>query len=110
MALSTNSTGTSPGSDPFIALLLAGGGLALIVQGPALAYAFVDDYSSAKAMVVLLLVIGLASASVGGALSASRARPQISSDGALTASTVAFGLGAFAVAYGLVRLLTAFGQ
>lgn len=109
-AVSTNYTGATTRSDPFVSLLLAGGGLALIVQGPDLAYAFVDDFSSAKAMVVLLLVIGLASAGVGAALSAPRARSQIASDAAVTASTVAFALGAFAVAYGVLRVLTAFGQ
>ena len=98
------------GANPLIALLLAIGGLTLIIEAQALTYAFVDDYSAAKPMLILLLIIGLTAAGIGTGLAAGRARPQFAGDGPVTASMLALAVGAVSVAYGVLRFLTALGQ
>lgn len=98
------------GPTPLVLLGLAVGGLALIIQASALTYAFVDDYSSAKPMLVLLLALGLASAGTALGLSKARAQSALRADGPITNVLVAFVLGMTAVAYGTLELLTVLGS
>ena len=98
------------GPTPLVLLALAVGGLALVTQASALTYAFVDDYSSAKPMLVLLLALGLASAGTALGLSKARAQSALRADGPITNTLVAFVLGMSAVAYGTLELLTALGS
>lgn len=93
-----------------VALVLAGSGLALTIEAQALTYAFVDDFSAAKPMLILLLLIGMAGSGTAVGLSAGRARPQFTADSPITGSMLALAVGVVAVAYGVLRLLTAFGQ
>ena len=94
---------------PFVALLLSGAGLALIVEAPAFSYALVDSFGAAKAVSVLLLLVGLSLAGFGVASSAARARGHLTTDAPLTASGLAMAVGLFALAYGALRLLAAIG-
>lgn len=94
---------------PFAALLLSGGGLALIVEAPTFSYALVDSFSGAKVMSIVLLLVGLGLAGFGVAGTAAPARGQFVTDAPLTASTLAMAVGLFALAFGGLRLLAAIG-
>lgn len=101
--------GSPSKAGPFVALLLSGGGLALIVEAPAFSYALVDSFGAAKAVSVILLLVGLGLAAFGVAGSAAPARGHIAADAPLTASVLAMAVGLFALAHGGLRLLAAIG-
>lgn len=94
-------TSNRSGASPLTALLLAGGGLALVGGAENIAYAV----SSSQTTLILLLLLGLGGAGAAISITSTPARGQFDADATVNASMVGFALGLVTLAYGALQLL-----